>query len=84
MNDLPGAKPERPFFVRFALWGMKSRSVAMLCMAFSVVAALASVVLKFWLGLLFLLAAGGYWYSIKWVDRNGGWDGRGPIGPSGA
>ena len=39
----------------------------------SVVAAVVSVVLKFWLGALLLIAGWWYWYSVRWVDKNGGW-----------
>jgi hypothetical protein len=38
-----------------------------------IVSAVVSIALKFWLGAIFLISGYLYWYSVRWVDKNGGW-----------
>jgi hypothetical protein len=73
-----GSRAGRPWWVRFGLWGLKTRASAQAfvwgcvalgagCLAYSVVDP------RFAFGGVMLLAAAWYWLSIRWVDRNGGW-----------
>lgn len=39
----------------------------------SIALAAASAIMQFWLGLLMLLAALWYFFAMKWVDENEGW-----------
>lgn len=73
MNDSASNPPKRPILVRVGLWGLKTRQSALAFMWFCIIAAVVLVALKFWIGSIFLLAALWYWYSLTWVDKNGGW-----------
>jgi hypothetical protein len=73
MNDSQDTKPKRPMLVSLGLWGLKTRKSALALMWLCIAIAVVSVVLKFWLGLIFLLAALWYWLALKWVDTHEGW-----------
>ena len=73
MNVSQDRAPKRPVYVRFALWGLNSRTSAILCVCFSLAAAVGSACFRFWPGLMFLAAAGWYWKAIRWVDRHDSW-----------
>lgn len=66
-------KSTRPLVVRIALSGVKSRRGAWF--AISVYIALTILfAIESWIGLFFLIPAGGAWYGMRWVDENEGWD----------
>ena len=73
MHESPNNPNKRPFLVRVGLWGLKTRQSALAFMWLCIVGAVVSVVLGFWLGAIFLIAGYWYWYSVRWVDKNGGW-----------
>lgn len=63
---------DAPLFVRLSLWGINTRASAMFFVAASVLAAIACLIwLDAWIGVAFFLAAGAYYYSMAWVDKNG-------------
>jgi hypothetical protein len=71
-------REEYPWWVKVSLWGLPNRAAVRVFVWLSVLAAVACGVYGFWdgrffVGLLFLLAALMYWLSIRWVDRNGSW-----------
>ena len=80
---MPGRVPRHryPWWVQVGLWGVPGRAGAW---AFFAVAGLSAVALPaigiatgivaFYAGLLFLLAALWYWLCIRWVDEHGSWD----------
>ena len=73
MHDSPNNPTKRPLLVRLGLWGLKTRQSALAFMWLCIIGAVVSVVLKYWIGSLLLIAALWYWYSLRWVDKNGGW-----------
>jgi hypothetical protein len=73
MNDSQGHSSRRPVYVRFALWGLNSRSAAVVCAWVCLAVAAGSACFRFWAGLIFLVAAGWYWKAVRWVDRYGRW-----------
>lgn len=73
MDDSPNNPTKRPILVRLGLWGLKTRQSALAFMWLCIVGVVVSVVLKFWIGSLLLLAALWYWYAVAWVDKHGGW-----------
>jgi hypothetical protein len=73
MHDSPAIPTTRPLIVRLGLLGLKTRQAALAFMWISIIGAVMSVALKFWLGSLLLLAALWYWYALTWEDKNGGW-----------
>jgi hypothetical protein len=71
-------KDNMPELVYWGLWGIKSKGVALGFMWFSIVLAAGCFVVgylrpKAFLGVLLLIAAAWYWYSIRWVDKNSTW-----------
>lgn len=69
---------QRPLWVQIGLWGLPTRRAVWACFWFSIVVATASAVYGFWerrsfIGLIFLLAAFGYWSLIRWMDRHDSW-----------
>ena len=73
MHDSPNSSTKRPLLVRLGLWGLKTRQSALAFMWLCIIGAVVSVILKFWLGSLLLLAAFWYWCALTSVDKNGGW-----------
>lgn len=73
MSDSPNNPPKRPILVRVGLWGLETRQSALAFMWLCLIGAVVAVVLKSWFAPLLLLAALWYWYSLTWVDKNGGW-----------
>ena len=73
MHVSPDNPTKRPLLVRLGLWGLKTRQSALAFMWLCIIGAVVSVVLKYWIGSLLLSAALWYWYSLRWVDKNGGW-----------
>jgi hypothetical protein len=64
--------------VKLSLWGVPNRAAAWAFVWLSVLLAVACVVYGFWdsryfVGILFLLAALGYWLALRWVDHHGSW-----------
>ncbi len=78
-----GAGPQsraRPWWVRFILWGLVTRSSVWACAWLCLVLALVSVAYaamtgdRRWLiGGILVFGAIGYCLSIRWVDRHGSW-----------
>lgn len=74
------ARESRPWWVRLAVGGLRSRTVALLCLWLAVCVTLAGLVGGFlvhawlFLGLVFLPAIPWYWLGIRWVDDNSKWD----------
>jgi len=67
-----------PILVRFILWGVRRRSVAIACLLLSLLVTVAGVVAAFWdarglAGLALIPGVLGYAWAIRWVDRNGKW-----------
>jgi hypothetical protein len=73
MHDLPNNPTARPFLVRVGLWGLKTRQSALAFMWLCIIGAVVSVLLKYRLGALLLVAALWYAYAVRWVDKNEGW-----------
>ena len=65
--------PNRPLLVALALWGVKSRQMALTFFGLCIACAVASAIYHFWPGLIMLLAAWWYWYALRWVDKNASW-----------
>jgi hypothetical protein len=72
-------KGKMPLPVYWELYGINSRASSLGFMWASVALALGSIAygcidpLAFQ-GAVFLVAAGWYWYAIRWADKNSGWD----------
>jgi hypothetical protein len=71
-------REEYPWWVKLSLWGVPNRAAAWVFVWLSVLLAVAFVAYGFWdsryfVGLLFLLAALWYWLALRWVDHNGSW-----------
>jgi hypothetical protein len=69
---------ERPWWVKFALWGLPNRGSALASLWLVVMIAAASVALgfrevRFSLGAVAILPALWYLRAVRWVDRHGGW-----------
>ena len=67
-----------PDLVYWGLWGINSRIVALTFQWFSVLLAVGSAIIGFFvpiafIGVIFLAAAAWYQYAIKWVDTNSSW-----------
>ena len=67
-----------PAFVRLALAGITSRTMAWVCLWISVALAALSIAIGFkwpiaFTGGLMLLAALWYYLAIRWVDQNSRW-----------
>jgi hypothetical protein len=73
MDGSQSTKPKRPILVSLGLWGLKTRKAALAFMWLCIAAAVVSAALKFWLGLIMLVAALWYWYALTWVDKHEGW-----------
>jgi hypothetical protein len=74
-------REQYPWWVKFGLWGVPSRTGAWAFVGLSVLLAVGCVAYavlandpRLYVGLLFLLAALAYWLAIRWVDRHGSWD----------
>lgn len=68
----------RPFYVSLGLWGVPSRSAALVYMWSCVAVALLAIVAGvfnpvFLLGAPLLISAAWYRAAIRWMDRNGAW-----------
>jgi hypothetical protein len=70
-----------PLWVKLSLWGLPNKGSVWAFVGLSIFCAVASVAyavmagdLRFYAGLLFLLAALMYWLAIRWVDNHGSWD----------
>jgi hypothetical protein len=68
----------RPWWVRFALWGLPNRASALASLWFLVVIAAACVLygfrdIRFSLGAVAIVFALWYLRAVRWVDRHGGW-----------
>jgi hypothetical protein len=77
MGDQP-ARIGRPWWVRFALWGISSRAWAWLSVWMCVALALSCVAYsfsdrRFALGLAFIFAAWWYLRAIQWMDAHRCW-----------
>jgi hypothetical protein len=71
-------RQEYPWWVQIGLWGLPSRGSVWAFVWICVLLAMGSVAYgfidrRFFLGILFLLAALWYWLAIRWVDDNGVW-----------
>jgi hypothetical protein len=71
-------KIERPWWVRFVLWGLPNRPSAVAFVWLSVALAAACAIYGFWdrrfsIGASLVVAALGYMLAIHWVDAHGGW-----------
>lgn len=67
-----------PPMVRFGPWGVPNRTIAWICVWFSITLAVCSVAYGFvepigFLGSVFLLSALWYYLALRWVDRNSKW-----------
>jgi hypothetical protein len=69
---------ERPWWVKFALWGLPNRGSALASMWVLVAIVAVCVVLgfrdvRYSFGAVGLLLALWYLGAVRWVDRHGGW-----------
>jgi len=72
--------PERPLWVRFGLWGLPNRASAWAFFWLALGLAIGCVAYgfvdpRFFIGGGFILSAWWYYAAIRWVDRNGRWNG---------
>ncbi len=72
-------KKGMPELVYWGLWGINSRGVALVFCWLCVVAGIVGTIYGFidpraFAGIGLFLAAGWYYYAIKWVDANSSWD----------
>jgi hypothetical protein len=70
--------PERPWWVAIGLWGVPTRTAALVYLYISLGLTVASIAAGFvfplyWGGCLLIFAAMWYWLAIRWVDQHGGW-----------
>ena len=70
MNDSKDPAPKRPLLVSLGLVGIKTRQLALTFVWLCIGLAVASVIFRFWLGLVMLIAAWWYWYALRWVDKH--------------
>lgn len=65
---------DRPLWVKFGLWGLPNRHLAMLCTWLSIASAAFSIVIGHYEWAI-AAAIGGVWHwkSIVWVDRFDRW-----------
>ena len=59
--------------VSLILLGIRTRLGAVACQWMCVAIAGFFAAMKFWLGLLLLIGALGYWLAIRWMDKNDSW-----------
>ena len=70
-----------PWWVKVSQWGVPGRGGLWACVAIALLAAVASILYGFrdprffGVGAAAVLVALPYWLSIRWIDRNGSWDG---------
>ena len=69
---------DRPWWVKFALWGLPNRTAALVSLWFLVAVAAGCVAfgfrdIRFSFGAVALLLAFWYLRAIRWVDGHGGW-----------
>jgi hypothetical protein len=69
---------ERPWWVKFALWGLPNRGSALASLWLLVLIAALCVALgfrdvRFSLGAVAMLPAFWYLRALRWVDKHGGW-----------
>jgi hypothetical protein len=67
-----------PVMVRLGLWGLPNRGAAWGFVGLSVAIAVGSVVYgfvdrRYFIGVIFVLAALWYYLSIRWVEQHSGW-----------
>jgi hypothetical protein len=64
-----------PILVKSALWGVNSRSVAIVYLVLCVVLAVATAIFfGYFLATFFSIAALWYAVGIRWVDKNATWN----------
>lgn len=68
-----------PLLVYWGLYGINSKASALGFMWISIALALASLAYGFidplgFSGAVFFVAAGWYWYAIKWVGKHSSWN----------
>jgi len=63
----------RPLLVRVGLWGIKTRTTALMFIWICIGIAVVSAIRHFWIGLIMLVAAAWYWYAMRWMDQRDGW-----------
>jgi hypothetical protein len=74
------SKEDRPWWVKTALWQIQARKFAITFMivvfGIACVSMIAGIVIHpvFYGGALLFLIATWYWFAIRWVDHNGGWE----------
>ena len=77
--NTPVPTANRPVWVKVGLWLIHSRKTALgyfwLSVALAVLSVVAGAVVapRYYVGVIFLLAALWYWLCIAWVDRNNNW-----------
>ena len=71
-------RPERPFWVQVALWGLPNRASVWACFWLSIILTIGSILyafrdVRFFAGGLFIFAALWYYLAIRWIDQNDRW-----------
>jgi len=77
MDECP-RRPERPFWVQVALWGLPNRTSVWACFWLAVILTIASMLyalhdVRFFAGALFIFAALWYYLAIHWIDQHDRW-----------
>ena len=69
-----------PGWVKLTLLGVRSRTAAITFVVISLVGAVLCLLFTdLWVAAVFLAAGASYWFALRWMDANGGWD-KGPDG----
>lgn len=74
MDNQTNNPKKKPILVSLGLWAIHKRGIALTYMWLCIAAAVVSAWFSFLPGTGLLLAALWYWYAVRWMDKNQGWE----------